>query len=209
LVLVPVDLVLEPIFDSVDLLKPILDFVLEPVELVRDPVDLVLEPIFDLLEPILDPVLEPVTRSTGSIVSKTAQQLNRFQDSQGLVLGGQQNQRWVPIQGQQGQGQAEESEADRHIMLNMFDFAYEHPPPAMIVIISNDGDFQKSLRALRFYGYTILSIHNEGNVAAVLEQVSHFSYNWTNLAKGSLVGPAMQQNLSLQGGQQILVDHAA
>ncbi|GJU04173.1 putative reverse transcriptase domain-containing protein [Tanacetum coccineum] len=93
-----------------------------------------------------------------------------------------------------GQGQGE-SEADRHIMNKWFSFAHDHPPPAIIVLVSGDADFRNSLAALRFYGYTIVSIYNEANVANVLNQVPDFRYYWRHLLNGLLRGPAIQQNL--------------
>ncbi|GKC57175.1 hypothetical protein Tco_1084773, partial [Tanacetum coccineum] len=97
------------------------------------------------------------------------------------------------VQGRgQGQGQ---SEAHRHITNKMFSFAFDHPPPA---IISADAYYRNSLAALRYYGYTMISINNEANAANVLEQVLDCRYYWRHILNGLLQARAIQQDLVLK-----------
>nr|GFB69361.1 hypothetical protein [Tanacetum cinerariifolium] len=51
---------------------------------------------------------------------------------------------------------------------------------------------------LRYYGYTMVSINNEANVANVLEQVLDCLYYWRHILNGLLQARAIQQDLVLK-----------
>ncbi|PIN03901.1 hypothetical protein CDL12_23568 [Handroanthus impetiginosus] len=82
--------------------------------------------------------------------------------------------------------------ADKAILVDMFLFALDHPPPSSIMLISGDVDFAPALHILGQRGYTvILVIPSGGGVSSALSNAGRFVWDWPSVARGDgFVPPA-------------------
>lgn len=75
--------------------------------------------------------------------------------------------------------------ADKAILIDMFLFALDNPPPSSIMLISGDVDFAPALHILGQRGYTvILVIPSSVWVSSALSNAGRFVWDWTSVARG-------------------------
>lgn len=81
--------------------------------------------------------------------------------------------------------------ADKAILVDMFLFALDNPPPSTIFLISGDVDFSPALHKLGQRGYTIvLAIPAGVGVSSALRNAGRFVWDWPSLARGEGLVPA-------------------
>ena len=82
--------------------------------------------------------------------------------------------------------------ADKAILVDMFLFALDNPPPSSIMLISGDVDFAPALHILGQRGYTvILVIPSWVGVSSALCNAGKFVWDWPSVARGEgFVPPA-------------------
>ncbi|CAN6470093.1 unnamed protein product [Victoria cruziana] len=81
--------------------------------------------------------------------------------------------------------------ADKAILVDMFLFALDNPPPSSILLISGDVDFAPALHILGQRGYTIvLAIPAKVSVASALSSAGRFVWDWPSVARGEGFMPA-------------------
>ncbi|PWA59139.1 SPX domain-containing membrane protein [Artemisia annua] len=75
--------------------------------------------------------------------------------------------------------------ADKSIILDMFQFALDEPPPVYILLISKDKDYGHALTALSHMSYTVL-VALEDNVSPLVPKTYQYYTvcSWNNLATG-------------------------
>lgn len=79
--------------------------------------------------------------------------------------------------------------ADRAILVDMFLFSLDNPPPSSIMLISGDVDFSAALHILDQRGYNIILVTPEG-ASAALTNAAKFVWDWPSVACGrGLVSP--------------------
>nr|GEU68814.1 hypothetical protein [Tanacetum cinerariifolium] len=64
------------------------------------------------------------------------------------------------------------------IIIGIFEFAFECPPTAYIMLISADANFTNTFYALRELGYTVILVVPKGHVSPVLMNSSDFVFSW-------------------------------
>ncbi|CAN0927886.1 Meiosis regulator and mRNA stability factor 1 [Linum grandiflorum] len=75
--------------------------------------------------------------------------------------------------------------ADKAILVDMFMFAIDNPPPSSIMLISGDVDFAPALHTLGQRGYTIiLVIPSNVGVSSALCNAGKFVRDWQSVARG-------------------------
>ncbi|GLT98258.1 hypothetical protein SLE2022_157720 [Rubroshorea leprosula] len=75
--------------------------------------------------------------------------------------------------------------ADKAILLDMFMFAFDNPPPSSIMLISGDVDFAPGLHSLGQRGYTvILGVPSGISVSSTLCNAGKFFCDWPSMARG-------------------------
>lgn len=75
--------------------------------------------------------------------------------------------------------------ADKAILIDMFLFALDNPPPSSIMLISGDVDFAPALHILGQRGYTvILAIPSRVGVSSALSNAGRFVWDWPTVARG-------------------------
>ncbi|KAF5954682.1 hypothetical protein HYC85_007538 [Camellia sinensis] len=75
--------------------------------------------------------------------------------------------------------------ADKAILVDMFLFALDNPPPSSIMLISGDVDFAPALHILGQRGYTvILVIPSRVDVSSALCNAGRFVWDWSSVARG-------------------------
>ncbi|CAI9101926.1 OLC1v1000093C1 [Oldenlandia corymbosa var. corymbosa] len=75
--------------------------------------------------------------------------------------------------------------ADKAILVDMFLFALDNPPPSSIMLISGDVDFAPALHILGQRGYTvILVIPANVGVSSALSNAGSFVWDWPSVARG-------------------------
>ncbi|KAI9124328.1 hypothetical protein K1719_005628 [Acacia pycnantha] len=75
--------------------------------------------------------------------------------------------------------------ADKAILVDMFLFALDNPPPSSIMLISGDVDFAPALHILGQRGYTvILVIPANVGVSSALSNAGKFVWDWPSVARG-------------------------
>lgn len=80
--------------------------------------------------------------------------------------------------------------ADKAILVDMFLFALDNPPPSSILLISGDVDFAPALHILGQRGYTvILVIPNGVGVSSALCNAGRFVWDWPSVARGESFVP--------------------
>ncbi|KAK3022558.1 hypothetical protein RJ639_047496 [Escallonia herrerae] len=82
--------------------------------------------------------------------------------------------------------------ADKAILVDMFLFALDNPPPSSIMLISGDVDFAPALHILGQRGYTvILVIPSRVGVSSALSNAGRFVWDWLSVVRGEgFVPPA-------------------
>ncbi|CAN1278603.1 hypothetical protein LINPERPRIM_LOCUS16683 [Linum perenne] len=100
--------------------------------------------------------------------------------------------------------------ADKAILVDMFLFALDNPPPSSIMLISGDVDFAPALHILGQRGYTIiLVIPSNVGVSSALCNAGKFVWDWSSVARGEGFVPASKSlmppyglpaDLSIMGG---------
>ncbi|KZV37439.1 hypothetical protein F511_24846 [Dorcoceras hygrometricum] len=75
--------------------------------------------------------------------------------------------------------------ADKAILVDMFLFALDNPPPSSIMLISGDVDFAPALHILGQRGYTIILVIPSGvGVSSALSNAGRFVWDWPSVARG-------------------------
>ncbi|GLT47299.1 hypothetical protein SLA2020_210050 [Shorea laevis] len=75
--------------------------------------------------------------------------------------------------------------ADKAILLDMFLFVLDNPPPSSIMLISGDVDFAPALHSLSQRGYTvILGVPSGVSVSSALCSAGKFVWDWPSMARG-------------------------
>ncbi|XP_050209374.1 uncharacterized protein LOC126660081 [Mercurialis annua] len=75
--------------------------------------------------------------------------------------------------------------ADKAILVDMFLFALDNPPPSSIVLISGDVDFAPALHILGQRGYTVVLVIPSGvGVSSALSNAGKFIWDWPSVARG-------------------------
>ncbi|KAF5751197.1 Endonuclease or glycosyl hydrolase [Tripterygium wilfordii] len=75
--------------------------------------------------------------------------------------------------------------ADKAILVDMFLFALDNPPPSSIVLISGDVDFAPALHILGQRGYTVILVIPSGvGVSSALSSAGKFVWDWPSVARG-------------------------
>lgn len=81
--------------------------------------------------------------------------------------------------------------ADKAILVDMFLFALDNPPPSTILLISGDVDFAPALHKLGQRGYTVvLAIPSGVGVSSALCNAGRFVWDWPSVARGEGLVPA-------------------
>lgn len=89
--------------------------------------------------------------------------------------------------------------ADKAILVDMFLFALDNPPPSSIMLISGDVDFAPALHILGQRGYTIILVIPSGTgVSSALSSAGKFVWDWPSVARGEgFVPPSKSLGLPL------------
>lgn len=75
--------------------------------------------------------------------------------------------------------------ADKAILVDMFLFALDNPPPSSIMLISGDVDFAPALHILGQRGYNVILVIPSGaGVSSALCNAGKFVWDWPNVARG-------------------------
>ncbi|OVA12130.1 NYN domain [Macleaya cordata] len=75
--------------------------------------------------------------------------------------------------------------ADKAILVDMFLFALDNPPPSSILLISGDVDFSPALHILGQRGYTVILVIPAGvGVSSALSNAGRFVWDWPSVARG-------------------------
>ncbi|KAI5386988.1 uncharacterized protein LOC127101199 [Lathyrus oleraceus] len=75
--------------------------------------------------------------------------------------------------------------ADKAILVDMFLFALDNPPPSSIMLISGDVDFAPALHILGQRGYTVILVIPAGvGVSSALCNAGKFVWDWPVVARG-------------------------
>ncbi|KAB1993637.1 hypothetical protein ES319_D13G044500v1 [Gossypium barbadense] len=91
--------------------------------------------------------------------------------------------------------------ADKAILVDMFLFALDNPPPSSIMLISGDVDFAPALHILGQRGYTIILVIPAGvGVSSALSNAGNFVWDWPSVARGEGFVPPSKAIMPPQGG---------
>lgn len=91
--------------------------------------------------------------------------------------------------------------ADKAILVDMFLFALDNPPPSSIMLISGDVDFAPALHILGQRGYTIvLVIPSNVGVSSALSNAGKFVWDWPSVARGEGFVPPAKTITAPRGG---------
>ncbi|KAM7479181.1 hypothetical protein LguiA_027394 [Lonicera macranthoides] len=75
--------------------------------------------------------------------------------------------------------------ADKAILVDMFLFALDNPPPSSIMLISGDVDFAPALHILGQRGYTVILVIPSGvGVSSALSNAGQFVWDWPVVVRG-------------------------
>ncbi|KAF5759209.1 putative NYN domain, limkain-b1-type, meiosis regulator and mRNA stability factor 1 [Helianthus annuus] len=81
--------------------------------------------------------------------------------------------------------------ADKAILVDMFLFALDNPPPSTIMLISGDVDFSPALHILGQRGYTVILVIPSGvGVSSALSNAGSFVWDWPSVVRGEGFVPA-------------------
>lgn len=91
--------------------------------------------------------------------------------------------------------------ADKAILVDMFLFALDNPPPSSIMLISGDVDFAPALHILGQRGYTIILVIPAGvGVSSALCNAGKFVWDWPIVARGEGFVPPSKALVAPRGG---------
>ncbi|XP_019104606.2 uncharacterized protein LOC104891205 [Beta vulgaris subsp. vulgaris] len=91
--------------------------------------------------------------------------------------------------------------ADKAILVDMFLFALDNPPPSSIMLISGDVDFAPALHILGQRGYTVILVIPSGvGVSSALCNAGRFVWDWPSVARGEGFVPLPRPNMVPRGG---------
>ncbi|KAB2047418.1 hypothetical protein E1A91_A13G043700v1 [Gossypium mustelinum] len=91
--------------------------------------------------------------------------------------------------------------ADKAILVDMFLFALDNPPPSSIMLISGDVDFAPALHILGQRGYTVILVIPAGvGVSSALSNAGNFVWDWPSVARGEGFVPPSKAIMPPQGG---------
>lgn len=91
--------------------------------------------------------------------------------------------------------------ADKAILVDMFLFALDNPPPSSIMLISGDVDFAPALHILGQRGYTIILVIPSGvGVSSALYNAGKFVWDWPSVARGEGFVPPSKAMVMPRGG---------
>ncbi|KAI3955557.1 hypothetical protein MKW92_015236 [Papaver armeniacum] len=92
--------------------------------------------------------------------------------------------------------------ADKAILVDMFLFALDNPPPSTILLISGDVDFSPALHILGQRGYTVILVIPAGVVvSSALTKAGRYVWDWPSMARGE--GPVPPKTLISLGASQV------
>ncbi|KAI5070754.1 hypothetical protein GOP47_0015097 [Adiantum capillus-veneris] len=98
--------------------------------------------------------------------------------------------------------------SDKAILVDMFLFALDNPPPCTILLISGDVDFAPALHKLGQRGYTmVLAIPAGVGVSSVLCNAGRFVWDWPSVARGDGLVPA--KNFLNRSGEDRMTEMSA
>ncbi|KAG5547660.1 hypothetical protein RHGRI_013379 [Rhododendron griersonianum] len=99
--------------------------------------------------------------------------------------------------------------ADKAILVDMFLFALDNPPPSSIMLISGDVDFAPALHILGQRGYTVILVIPSGvGVSSALSNAGRFVWDWPSVARGEgFVPPSRNLILPCVGPAEIAGCH--
>nr|XP_043624650.1 uncharacterized protein LOC122596184 [Erigeron canadensis]XP_043624651.1 uncharacterized protein LOC122596184 [Erigeron canadensis] len=85
--------------------------------------------------------------------------------------------------------------ADKAILVDMFLFALDNPPPSSIMLVSGDVDFSPALHVLGQRGYTVILVIPSGNyVSSALSNAGSYVWDWSSVVRGQgFVPPSRSQ----------------
>lgn len=87
--------------------------------------------------------------------------------------------------------------ADKAILVDMFLFALDNPPPSSIMLISGDVDFAPALHILGQRGYTVILVIPSGvGVSSALCNAGKFVWDWPSVARGEGFVPSARALLT-------------
>ncbi|XP_076954843.1 uncharacterized protein LOC143629457 [Bidens hawaiensis] len=87
--------------------------------------------------------------------------------------------------------------ADKAILIDMFLFALDNPPPCSIMLISGDVDFSPALHVLGQRGYTvILVIPSRVGVPSALSNAGSYVWDWSSVVRGHGFLPSSRFQIS-------------
>ncbi|XP_057966297.1 uncharacterized protein LOC131156543 [Malania oleifera] len=91
--------------------------------------------------------------------------------------------------------------ADKAILVDMFLFALDNPPPSSIMLISGDVDFAPALHILGQRGYTVILVIPSGKgVSSALSNAGRFVWDWPSVARGEGFVPPAKALVPPRGG---------
>ncbi|KAF3435414.1 hypothetical protein FNV43_RR22503 [Rhamnella rubrinervis] len=91
--------------------------------------------------------------------------------------------------------------ADKAILVDMFLFALDNPPPSSIMLISGDVDFSPALHILGQRGYTVILVIPSGvGVSSALCNAGKFVWDWPSVARGEGFVPPARTLVPPRGG---------
>lgn len=91
--------------------------------------------------------------------------------------------------------------ADKAILVDMFLFALDNPPPSSIMLISGDVDFAPALHILGQRGYTVILVIPSGvGVSSALTNAGKFVWDWPSVARGEGFAPLTKVLMAPRGG---------
>ncbi|KAH9625170.1 hypothetical protein KSS87_008772 [Heliosperma pusillum] len=91
--------------------------------------------------------------------------------------------------------------ADKAILVDMFLFALDNPPPSSIMLISGDVDFAPALHILGQRGYTVILVIPAGvGVSSALCNAGRFVWDWPSVARGEGFVPPARPLIGHRGG---------
>ncbi|KAB1200748.1 hypothetical protein CJ030_MR0G006448 [Morella rubra] len=91
--------------------------------------------------------------------------------------------------------------ADKAILVDMFLFALDNPPPSSIMLISGDVDFSPALHILGQRGYTVILVIPSGvGVSSALTNAGKFVWDWPSVARGEGFVPPTKVLMPPRGG---------
>uniref|UniRef100_A0A6N2K2K8 HTH OST-type domain-containing protein n=1 Tax=Salix viminalis TaxID=40686 RepID=A0A6N2K2K8_SALVM len=98
--------------------------------------------------------------------------------------------------------------ADKAILVDMFLFALDNPPPSSIMLISGDVDFSPALHILGQRGYTVILVIPSGvGVSSALCNAGKFVWDWPSVARGEGFIPPSKTLLPSHVGPPDIVEY--